>query len=263
MIPDPPRPPLHLGFSEVQAPFESPAQVARVLTEGWARKWLYCPACGHDELDAFPNNHPGSDLFCPKCREPFELKSKKGKFGTKVVDGAYRSLVARVLSDANPNFAFLSYNGADRVVRDLFVIPKQFVTPQTIEERPPLAPTARRAGWVGCNIVLRDVPDLGRVALVENGVAVHKDAVLMRWQKTLFLREVSIDARNWLLAVMACCESIGRREFELAEVYALEGSLHDLYPGNNNVRPKIRQQLQVLRDAGYLEFLGRGRYRLV
>lgn len=34
-----------------------------------------------------------------------------------------------------------------------------------------------------------------------------------------------------------------------------------LYPGNNNVRPKIRQQLQVLRDRGWLEFNGRGVYR--
>jgi type II restriction enzyme len=31
---------------------------------------------------------------------------------------------------------------------------------------------------------------------------------------------------------------------------------------DNNVRPKIRQQLQVLRDRGWTEFVGRGRYRL-
>ena len=29
-----------------------------------------------------------------------------------------------------------------------------------------------------------------------------------------------------------------------------------------NVRPKIRQQLQALRDHGWLEVLGGGRYRL-
>jgi Dam-replacing HTH domain len=43
---------------------------------------------------------------------------------------------------------------------------------------------------------------------------------------------------------------------------AFEPRLAALYPGNNNVRPKIRQQLQVLRDRGWLEFLGRGRYRV-
>ncbi|WP_420022339.1 hypothetical protein [Brevundimonas subvibrioides] len=34
-----------------------------------------------------------------------------------------------------------------------------------------------------------------------------------------------------------------------------------IYPGNHNVRPKIRQQLQVLRDRGWLAFNGRGTYR--
>jgi type II restriction enzyme len=31
---------------------------------------------------------------------------------------------------------------------------------------------------------------------------------------------------------------------------------------NRHVRQKIRQQLQVLRDRGYLEFKGKGRYRV-
>jgi hypothetical protein len=42
----------------------------------------------------------------------------------------------------------------------------------------------------------------------------------------------------------------------------LSPSWQRLYPGNRNVRPKIRQQLQMLRDRGWLEFTGRGRYRL-
>ncbi len=31
---------------------------------------------------------------------------------------------------------------------------------------------------------------------------------------------------------------------------------------NRHVRDKIRQQLQILRDLGFVEFLGSGRYRL-
>ena len=46
-------------------------------------------------------------------------------------------------------------------------------------------------------------------------------------------------------------------------MYGFEARLGALYPGNNNVRAKIRQQLQVLRDAGLVAFLGGGRYRLV
>jgi len=32
---------------------------------------------------------------------------------------------------------------------------------------------------------------------------------------------------------------------------------------NKNIEAKIRQQLQFLRDKGFIEFLGRGKYRKV
>jgi len=34
------------------------------------------------------------------------------------------------------------------------------------------------------------------------------------------------------------------------------------HPENHNVKAKIRQQLQYLRDKGVIEFLGRGHYRM-
>ena len=68
--------------------------------------------------------------------------------------------------------------------------------------------------------------------------------------------------RGWLIEVMRCVEGIGRETFGLDEVYAYAAHLSALYPDNANVRPKIRQQLQVLRDQGYVAFVGRGRYRL-
>jgi type II restriction enzyme len=43
---------------------------------------------------------------------------------------------------------------------------------------------------------------------------------------------------------MGAVEAVGRAEFTPAEVYAQEGRLAALYPGNCNVRAKIRQQLQ-------------------
>jgi type II restriction enzyme len=38
--------------------------------------------------------------------------------------------------------------------------------------------------------------------------------------------------------------------------------LSQIYPNNRHVRQKIRQQLQVLRDHRYLDFVSRGNYRL-
>ena len=69
-------------------------------------------------------------------------------------------------------------------------------------------------------------------------------------------------------ASRSCAQALSRRErgqdrpeFTLAEVYGFEARLSAIYPGNNNVGPKIRQQLQMLRDMGWLAFNGRGTYR--
>lgn len=103
----------------------------------------------------------------------------------------------------------------------------------------------------------------GRIPLITGGLHIPKGEVLDRWRSTLFLRDASLNARGWLLAVMRAVEAIGKPEFTIHDVYAHEAALSALYPGNNNVRPKIRQQLQVLRDRAWLAFSERrGEYRL-
>jgi len=44
------------------------------------------------------------------------------------------------------------------------------------------------------------------------------------------------------------------------DIYAFAAQLQKLHPDNRHVPDKIRQQLQVLRDLGFVEFLGGGRY---
>ena len=49
----------------------------------------------------------------------------------------------------------------------------------------------------------------------------------------------------------------------LGDMYAFEQRLSALHPDNRNIRPKIRQQLQVLRDLQMLSFSGGGNYARV
>lgn len=254
---------MKLGFEESQTPFNSGAQQARVWTERWVGDWMFCPNCGAARLSQFPANSPVADFFCPTCSDQFEVKSKNAKtFGRSVADGAYDTKIDRLQSKTNPNLLLLGYSKDAREVRNVVVVPKHFFVPEIIQKRKPLADTARRAGWIGSNILLSLVPESGRIVVLRDGVPEPKDDVLAKWQQTLFLRRTSIEARGWLIEVMKAVEAIRRPEFELSDVYGFEQPLSALYPGNNNVRPKIRQQLQVLRDNGYLEFLGQGRYRL-
>jgi type II restriction enzyme len=254
--------PFDLGFAEPATVFDSPPQNARVFTEQWVAAYLFCPNCGARRLAQHPNNRPVADFHCAECREEFELKSKKGRFGPKVTDGAYAAKLRRLASDTNPNLVLMNYDLARFSVTDLFFVPKQFFVREIIEERPPLAATARRAGWIGSNILLREVPASGKVWFIQGGEALPRDHVLEQWRSTLFLRDQGATARGWLIEVMKCVEAIGQPAFTLDEVYAFEHRLAALYPGNHNVRPKIRQKLQVLRDQGWLEFTGKGRYRL-
>jgi type II restriction enzyme len=85
---------------------------------------------------------------------------------------------------------------------------------------------------------------------------------MQAWKKTIFLRKSDLASKSWLLSVMACLENMKQSVISLQDVYTCESELSARFPGNNNVRAKIRQQLQVLRDQGYLEFVGHGVYRL-
>lgn len=239
--------------------YTSPSQKVRIWSEAFVEREMYCPACGHTLIKS-PNNRVVEDYRCSHCGEQFELKAKKNAFGRKIVDGAYRTMIERLGSSDNPNFFLLSYS-PDLRSKDFFVIPKHFVTPSIIEKRKPLAPTARRAGWVGCNLLLGGLPESGKLFYIHDGKERRRREVMHDWKKTVFLKGVTkLDAKGWLLDVMRCIDAHKGKEFGLEEAYACEQNLQKLHPENKHVKDKVRQQLQILRDKGYLAFLGRGRY---
>jgi type II restriction enzyme len=144
--------------------YKSPSQKVRIMTEYWVANVMFCPNCG-GRLEQFGNNSPVADFYCKPCIEEFELKSKNGSLGKKIVDGAYTTMIERLSANNNPNFLFLTYDKANLSVINFLVIPKYFFTEDIIEKRKPLAPTARRAGWVGCNIAMGNIPAYGKIFL--------------------------------------------------------------------------------------------------
>ncbi len=133
-----------------------------------------------------------------------------------------------------------------------------------IEKRKPLSPTARRAGWVGCNILLDTIPNSGKIFYIKDGKRQSKDKILEDWNKTSFLKgSHDLNSKNWLLDVLTCIEKLNRQNFNLNELYQFEKILKIKHPDNNNIQAKIRQQLQILRDKNYLKFESRGKYKLI
>jgi type II restriction enzyme len=255
---------MNLSFQkDLASEYTSASQKARILTEDWVDNQVYCPNCGTESIDKYPNNKPVADFFCQNCKEDYELKSKKDTIGNKIVDGAYSTMVKRLSESNNPNFFLLNYDLQNFEVENFLVIPKHFFAPEIIEKRKPLSMTAQRAGWIGCNILLQSIPQSGKIFFIKNRKVELKEKVLSEWKKTLFLRdEKEIGAKGWLLDIMNCIDKLGRKDFSLTEVYVFENELGKKHPGNHHIKDKIRQQLQILRDKGYLEFSGSGQYRL-
>src|SRR5688572_6636286 len=41
-------------------------------------------SCGNSKINAFPANQPVADFFCVSCKEEYEFKSQKNKFGSRI-----------------------------------------------------------------------------------------------------------------------------------------------------------------------------------
>ena len=215
---------MKLGFEELQTPYESASQSARVWTERWVREFLIAPtAARHVLINTPPISLPPISFAAPAARTT-NSRVQKNKFSAKVLDGAFQSMCERVAATNNPNLLLLNYDLKSFAVTNLFVVPKQFFVREVIEERKPLASTARRAGWIGCKILLNEIPDAGKIFFVRNGRLEPKNSVLEQWQRTLFLRQQEADARGWLIEVMKCVELIGKPEFRLDDVYDSRGN---------------------------------------
>jgi type II restriction enzyme len=196
-------------------------------------------------------------------------------------------MMQAIQNDETPNFYFMHYELATWRVKNLLLVPSFAFPPSAIIKRKPPSTTARRAGWVGCNIALHRIPLEARIAVVTDNQAASASEVREKFKKIKPLKEISVKQRGWTLDVLNIVRRIVERrrrgdesltekpginqrlltssptdEFTNEEVYAFAGELEKLHPGNRHVRDKIRQQLQVLRDSKLLIHVGSGVWRL-
>ncbi len=246
----------------VAADYKSNAQRARVVTECWAGNCLYCPNCPSPALDRLRNNTKGSDFSCSNCGFFFQLKGQKSRIGRQVIDGAYGAMIEAVQSDRSPSFFFLHYDPVNWLVLNLLLVPSFAFPASAIIKRNPLAPAARRAGWVGCNIALCQIPSDARIPVVSASKALPEIEVRRQFSRIKPLSQLNPNERGWTLDVLNAIRSLGKSEFSTADAYVFSQKMERLHPSNRHVRDKIRQQLQVLRDLGLLIHVARGRWKL-
>jgi type II restriction enzyme len=246
---------------ELAAIYRAGSQIARVLSEDWCARELYCPACNSAKLSSSRVNTPAVDFVCSQCEQPFQLKSLRKWNPRKIVDAGYEAMLRAIRADNTPNLLILQYSTNWRV-NNLLLIPSFFFSESVIEKRKPLSAQARRAGWVGCNILVGQIPEDGKIAIVSGGVPVPPQEVRAEFSRVRGLSDLPPSPRGWMLDVLNIIRQLAKPEFSLAELYDFEPRLKGLHPQNRHIRPKIRQQLQILRDMGLINFTQPGRYSL-
>ena len=245
--------------------YKNPSQIARRLTEDWATRNLYCLACPSDHLDEAKPNTAVWDYSCSDCGAVYQLKSQNKPFGRRVSNSEYYTKMRAIAGGRAPHYAFLQYSIPAEAVSDLFVVPGHFLSPAVVERRAELSSHAQRQGWVGSSILLGQLPEEGRVHVVKAGVSRSPVQVRDDWQRYGFL----VGRKGgWAADVLSCIRVLERetqaKEFTLQDFYGrFEVELASRHTGNVNIRPKIRQQMQVLRDGDVLLFMGEGRYRVI
>jgi type II restriction enzyme len=87
-------------------------------------------------------------------------------------------------------------------VRNLLLVPHFAFPPSAIIKRKPLAPTARRAGWVGCNFALNHIPLEARIPVVTECKVTPATEVREKFKRVKPLKDLSVTQRGWTLDVL-------------------------------------------------------------
>lgn len=243
--------------------YKSGSQIARVLTEDWLARNMFCPICGETTIRKAEPNAPVKDYVCEHCKSQYELKSRKSNsdnFHATVADGVYRTMIGRITALDNPSFFFMHYDHYE--VNNLVIVPKCFFTPSVIEKREALADNCRRAGWEGCNILMRQIPTIAKIPIIINGEVRTITEVVTQYKRVFNLQTKSVESRGWLMDTLHIVEQLDKI-FTLKQMYSFIDELQLKHPENNHIPDKIRQQLQFLRDKGIIEFKGNGVYRKI
>ncbi len=260
-------------FSQATRTYNNPSQIARKVTETWARDNLYCPRCGYP-LEPYKDNTKVYDFYCDHSDQrfllastsidDFQLKSTKSfpynYFPSKLIGAEYYTTIRSLEEGVFPSLILLHYDRAEMEVQDGLFIHRLSVTRNSINQRKPLSERAVRRNWVGAEILLNNIPEIGKIDMIHESRIIPKETVMSGWTSVERVFKGDLENRGWISDVMLVVDELPE-VFSLDDIYSYTSRLGERHPNNMHVKDKIRQQLQVLRDQGYLKFVSRGKYQ--
>jgi len=240
--------------------YKSKSQIARIETEKWALNNIFCPLCGNVLNDSSANTKV-YDFSCSSCNQVYQLKALSKKIGKKLIGSEYYTFMKAIENKSVPNFLIMEYSFENNCFKskEVIFVPKVFITEEIIEKRKPLSESARRAGWTGYNLLFEPIPSYGKLQIVKNGVLQTKDIILKESKKITSLYNTDLNKIKWKIEILKILDLVDS-VFTIQDIYKNEIKLLELFPNNNHIKEKIRQQLQFIRDDGVIVFRGNGKY---
>ncbi len=238
-------------------------QAIKMLTEHWTANNIFCPSCW-SALMKHKIDKPVNDLFCRECSEDFELKSSKWKLWKIIPWWAYDVMIKQMIE--KPMHLFVLKYAPDYTINNFLVVPKYFFIPGIIQKRNISRVKQKNWKvrlWTWWNILFHKIPESWKIHYIREWSYKTRTEILNEWNRVRFLEKEKQESKWWIFDMMKCIEKLNKENFSLEEMYSFENELRKIYPQNNNIKPKIRQQLQFLRDRNYLEFLWWGKYKVL
>jgi type II restriction enzyme len=118
------------------------------------------------------------------------------------VDAAYSTKVHAIMENRTPNLFAMHYGISGWLVENVILIPRFAFPLSAVEKRKPLAATARRAGWIDCNILLHSIPPDARIKIISDGKPVAPAAVRAQYARIRPLAKLDAKQRGWTLDVL-------------------------------------------------------------
>ncbi len=261
-------------FEKAAQFYSSPSQIVRSVSESWARDNLYCPRCGIP-LQQYPNNTQVRDFYCNHTNEEFviipsqsqdnfQLKTMKSfpfnYFPKKIVGSAYDVAFEQLNSGNFPSLILLHYERKSEEMKDGLLIHRLAIPLSSLQPRSPLSESAERKGWKGYEMLLTNIPQIGRIPLISQSHIVPKETVMEKWLSVETILRGDLNERSWISDILSILDRLPQN-FSTDEIYSYQPYLERLHPNNRHIEEKIRQQLQILRDRGYVKFVSRGKYQ--
>lgn len=246
---------------ETEEKFVTSAQKVKAQAKEWFLKNAYCPECSGG-LDAVADEEEMGLYECEKCKKTYIFRPLK-EISDKFLGGSYSFYAKAMDKGTFPSFFLLSYD-ENLEVTNLLFIPSYYIVKDMIKKRKPLGKDSRKPGWEGTTIVITDVPEAGKIWIIKDKNVIDKKEVSEKIKKTEFFNNYrNTKFKNWTFMVMKALENLEKEEFTVNDLCDLEKSVKRKFPGNTplKIKASIRQKLQMLRDYGYIEFLGEGIYR--